>query len=426
MASSISKISFATSIKSLTLKTYVESLSRYRNGIEQAISLKDELPIFIDTSVFLRYYSISEKDRKTLFSFFSQFKDRIIITTQVQKEFVKNREDVIEKFFEDTLEKLKTSFRSDIVNKIKSYREVNKKVINDFSFLDNFLRKMSEELDKNYDSLVESVDSKKSNLNKAKYEDDLLALILGMTLIDNLSEDDIKVIKGEYENLRKGYDSKNVTNEIKKPQAAFPGLGDIKEKPENPYGDYIIYHEIINYINEKKTDAIFLTYDNTKGDWLKENKQPHDHYIQATFIATSKTLYFLDADRFFADRLNEHFDSLISEVEYEKQKIIDYERLFVQNYTQFEYYVRDLCSILKIEKYNNTSLLNLLNQLYNLGHIKYEEIRDFGILREFRNILVHYNNREVIESFSENRLVELLARLDILTNIIKGLFPKIQ
>src|SRR5438105_3207853 len=102
MPNTINEISFATSVKSLTLQTYVDSLNRYRNGIDQAINLKSDLPIFIDTNVFLRYYSIAEIDREPLLEFFSNYKKRIYITTQVQKEIIRNREDVIERFFEDT------------------------------------------------------------------------------------------------------------------------------------------------------------------------------------------------------------------------------------------------------------------------------------------------------------------------------------
>ena len=102
MPNTINEISFATSVKSLTLQTYVDSLNRYRNGIDQAINLKSDLPIFIDTNVFLRYYSIAEIDREPLLEFFSNYKKRIYITTQVQKEIIRKSKKTVDQASSDS------------------------------------------------------------------------------------------------------------------------------------------------------------------------------------------------------------------------------------------------------------------------------------------------------------------------------------
>ena len=97
----IKEISFGNKVKELTVTSYVDSLAKYRTGLSNALELKGKIPIFLDTNILLRYYSISFKSRKALLSFFTKHKKQIIITSQVQKEFIKNREDIIERYFED-------------------------------------------------------------------------------------------------------------------------------------------------------------------------------------------------------------------------------------------------------------------------------------------------------------------------------------
>ncbi|MEL6251959.1 MAG: PIN-like domain-containing protein, partial [Bacteroidota bacterium] len=102
----IETISFGTIVKDLKLKEYVDSIELYKSNFKKTLELKEETPIFIDTNILLRYYSISFSNRKILFDFFKKYKRRIFVTSQVQKEFVKNREDIIGRFFNETLDKL--------------------------------------------------------------------------------------------------------------------------------------------------------------------------------------------------------------------------------------------------------------------------------------------------------------------------------
>ena len=49
------------------------------------------MPIFIDTNVFLNIYDISEKERDSFIRFLEKNKDRIYVSSQVQREYLRHR-----------------------------------------------------------------------------------------------------------------------------------------------------------------------------------------------------------------------------------------------------------------------------------------------------------------------------------------------
>lgn len=421
MALEIDKISFGVMIKELDLNSYVESLSRYRDNFAQAIELNKNIPIFIDTNILLRYYSISFHTRKSLFDFLKKYKKQIFLTSQVQKEFVKNREDIIERFFNETLNKLEGNFNEEIKNKVQSYIERNKILLDDFPVFEGKLSKINSDIEKTQEHLIEEIESIKEKLNETKYEDDLLGLIQEMNLIDLLSEEDLKFLITEFDVLKKKIDTSKIKSEISKPQAAFPGLSDIKEKPENPYGDYLIYHEIIKYMKTNSKDAIFLTYDTTKGDWIKENKEPHSHYIQIVYLATGQSLFFIDADRFFDKHLQKHFNSLVSKIDFYSPKS-EYEKGFILDFVGLERIIRTIAEFVVIDNYEHAPLTKLIDTFIERQYINKEFKKEFYDLTYFRNILLHAHDRGKIDSISDIEFLSLSTRLEIAISKMNKLY----
>jgi predicted nucleic acid-binding protein len=399
-------------LKELTVTSYIDSLSNYRGSIEQAIELKSKIPIFLDTNVLLRYYSVSFKSRQVLLRFFNEYKSRIFITAQVQREFIKNREDVIERYFEETLSKLKDGFKDDITNKIKSYTDKNKILLDDFKFLEDKLSKLSNEAAKTFDQLTSEIEKIKEKLPGTKYDDDLLAVVKEMNLIDNLSEEETKYLHSEYDLLKKGIEVAKVKTEITKPQRAFPGAADLLEKPDNPYGDYLIYHEIVKFMKERKSEAMFLTYDTTKGDWLKDNKEAHTHYIQTVYLATKQNLFFIDADRFFNKHLKQHFESLLkAPIDYYSPKL-EYEKDFILDFVGLERIIRTIAEFVVIDDYEKKPLPILLREFLERKYIDKDFLREFYDLNNFKNLLTHSHDRSEIERISKEEFLHRYNRLE--------------
>lgn len=313
------EISTLTEDKSFFAKREFSSISKYKECLEnfsknfdKEVSLKTETVIFLDTNVLLRYYSISFKARTKLFEFLSKNKNRIIITPQVQIEFLKNREDIIQRFFEQVTSKIPKDFNVEIVNKMKNFLDQYKVVLKDYPFVEPGIEKYQSELENLLNNLNSEVELKKKEHIDLIYKDKLLDFLATCNQCYELNIDERNIIKKHFDFLAKNVSTENIDSIINKPNGAFPGIGDIKSKPENPYGDYIIFHEIMKYMLNKSVTAIFLTFDNSKGDWMNKNKSPHLHYTQSIYANTGKILYIVDAERALGELLNIDIDSLVS------------------------------------------------------------------------------------------------------------------
>ena len=129
-----------------SIQIHEKILALYKENINNIISFKNETPIFLDTNVLLKSYSISFEARESLLKFYNDFKHRIFLTSQVQLEFTKNREDIIERFFEDVTQGLPNSFQSDILNHFKIFLEKNKTILVDYKDFEKNLKKIETQL----------------------------------------------------------------------------------------------------------------------------------------------------------------------------------------------------------------------------------------------------------------------------------------
>lgn len=415
MGLSIDKISFSSKRKELDVKSYAESLKIYLESADEALELKKNIPIFIDTNILLKYYSISFVSRKTLLDFLKKYKKRIYITSQVQKEFIKNREDIIERFFTETLEKLEGNFKDEIKNKAQSYVERNKILFEDFPLFEKKINSLTEDIRKAQEELEKEINIVKSRYNDTKFKDEFLSLTLEMNLIDNLTAEDIKFLKIEFDNLKKSIDISKIKNEISKPQNAFPGMMDIKEKPENPYGDYLIFHEILKFSKDENSDTIFLTYDTSKGDWLKENKEPHNHYIQICYLATKKTFFFFDAERFFNKHLKRHLNSLVSNSSRFKNE-------FLFDFDSLDYIIRSISDFLVINEADTSSLLRLVRILNEHNYINDTTHTELKFLIQCRNVLVHKSPSQQVDFLTGVDINDVLIRLNLIIEELNNLY----
>lgn len=357
------EINYFNKIDQYDIKKYKECLDIYSSNFENIIKLNNILPIFLDTNILLRYYTVSFSARKKLFTFFKDNKDRIVITKQVQKEFIKNREEVIQKFFNQVTNRIPEDFKSEIVNKLKNFLDKHKVVLKDYPYVEKELEKHKVELEDVLEKLNIDSETKYKEYKNLIWKDEFLDLLNEFQLIDNLTEEELKLVKNKFDLLKKEIGTNNIDALLNKPNFVFPGMCDIKEKPDNPYGDFIILHEMMKYIINKKTDVIFLTFDNSKGDWMSKNKSPYLHYVQNVYMNTNKIMYILDADRTLEKLLSVDIDSLLH-----KDTPID-----------FNISVDDINNIFMLHPIFEDVSVNLANnfllkELHLNGYTSYDEI----------------------------------------------------
>lgn len=98
---------FRTRYKSL--KKAKEALARYEDGIKDMDTwlYDNNIPIFLDTCVLLNLYMISDIERNAFVEFIEKNKNRIVIASQVEREYNRRRVPQINKFM-GQVEDLKT------------------------------------------------------------------------------------------------------------------------------------------------------------------------------------------------------------------------------------------------------------------------------------------------------------------------------
>jgi len=405
------KVGFLAKKSERSILTYKKSIDEYYKELQNAIKLKGTVPIFLDTNVLLRVYSISFKAREKLKKFFNDYKKRIFITYQVQKEYVKNREDIINQFYENVNEKIPQSFQKDVLNKIDSFINLNKVILKDYPKIEKDLLKLKNEADSLSENLNKEVGKDRESKQNIIFEDDVLEIISKVKHLSTILDAELKSLIEDYDSLISGIDKDKIDSEIDKPSKSFPGMADFKNKSEDPYGDFIIYHEMISYMQRNKTNAIFLTYDTSKGDWMQKNGLPHLHYIENIFLNTGQTLYILNAERIFEDLLDISFKSLIIDPETYNSINLDSEITMetLQDYLNYCDITKNRTNIAPLDQedidelhFNNYKTIgdidSVLNRDKNAFRVwpTHQQLGQFGVLRI--SLIISDLNYVILES----------------------------
>lgn len=410
---------------SIDLKTYKKAIEHYYNNFNDALEMNNSIPIFLDTNILLRFYSISFKQRELLKMFFTENFRRLYLSGQVQKEFIKNREDVIQKYFQSALESMSDSLKSDIIDRTIKYKNDHKEVLKDFDYIDKAIDKQIKAFEKVSSDLKKDIDKFRIENKQLNFSDNFLELVDTFNQDYKLEDDEIDVLKTEFSNLTKNLDVQKLKNDIaKKVNFAIPGLADIIEKPENPFGDYFIYHEMIKCALDKKSDIIFLTYDTTKGDWMKPNREAHIHYILKTFEITGQTIFILDAERFFEKHLKTNFESLIEDT---INHSIDnpLEQDIILECVILERIVRTIAEFVCIERSELKPIGMLLRKLVEMNIIeedKFQQIRDVMMVR---NQIIHRSKDFLKRRYSNDSLIRTFGLVEELIDYLNQKYSEL-
>lgn len=304
------------------------ALQAYTKGIQSRdewVYEENTMPIFLDTCVLLNLYDISETERVEFIKFIRKNKDRIYISSQVQREY--NRRRVLSvKGFKDRVDKTKSDILSTLAKVATTYQNekegitnlVNRNLIkygmpqvaSKLKELEDFLKQppynseLQEKLKQCSEFISQHIDKECEQCwQNADFEyiDPVQEAIMEAKLLPSLSAEEQNYIVDLYKKLRVPYDELKPTDKERE-TIAFPGAGD-KEKPvDGPieesvaWGDLYIYHEMLRFMKENSTDVVFMTRDVTKQDWIKQDHRAYVHYIVNGYEMTDHLMYILDAD----------------------------------------------------------------------------------------------------------------------------------
>jgi len=285
----------------LTASVSNSALRKYAESFGTCSALEGDFPIIIDTNILLGYYGMSKKEKEKLIEFLDTYKPRIVLTKQVEEEFLRNRLSVIKRDFFGPLHKIADDYnkmRSNIEGQLKSFREDKKKIFEqDYPELYEKIQTIESEVkvivknDEFLEEIKSKVEETTSDHKNIALVDDLLDRVSNFTTTEVLTEEELKFLKEKFDELISQHKAQRDSVKWK---FTIPGCGEDKDEAE---GDYIIYNEALKYMKDKSTSVIFLTNDVKKGDWLQLDKNPHNHYIEQTYRLTENILFIVHAER---------------------------------------------------------------------------------------------------------------------------------
>ena len=304
------------------------ALHTYAKGIQSRdewVYEENTMPIFLDTCVLLNLYDISETERVEFIKFIRKNKDRIYISSQVQREY--NRRRVLSvKGFKERVDKTKNEIQSTLLKTAATYQNekegitnlVNRNLIkygmpqvaSKLKELEEFLKQpayndeLQEKLKQCSEFIAQHIEEECEKCWRNadfEYIDPVQEAIMEANLLPSLSTDEQNYIADLYKKLRVPYDALKPTDKERE-TITFPGAGD-KDKPADgpieetvAWGDLYIYHEMLRFMKENSSDVVFMTRDVTKKDWIKQDHRAYVHYIVNGYEMTDLLMYILDAD----------------------------------------------------------------------------------------------------------------------------------
>lgn len=281
----------------------------------------DTIAIFVDANVLLSVYFSPVPHREHLSRFLHDNKSRVFITNQVEREFMRHRAEFIDKNKNNltaAASKFRTKLKSFEFDFCSLFKELKNASLH-AHFVDSLpqtdaLIAEAEQLADNAHLLSEDFNAFQQKLTEIKskfeeeynklygkvnieYRDPILTAISEANVLPPLSDAETDFIKNLYEQLRDRYDA---DRDQLADYLRFPGSGEKRDTAikEEPWGDLLIYHQILAYMHDNHKDAIFLTNDKSKLDWMKKGGEPYSYYIADAYKHTGQTLFIVRAEDF--------------------------------------------------------------------------------------------------------------------------------
>lgn len=259
----------------------------FRPSKEDYSKLWNESTFIIDANVLLNLYRYSSGTRSELEKALTNINDRVFITNQAAKEFLKNRLSVTTGQANEYTKASKDldTLRNSFTNKNR-HPFLPEEELKEFENLANKINKILETqgtqlLEKlNKDEILEFVDALFSGKTGLSYDENELKKI-------------VKDGEDRYLNqVPPGYKDSNKDNN-----------GDSTRK----YGDLILWKQMIDFAIKHKTSVIFISDDKKEDWWLEQAGKtisPRPELIEEFYNKTDKKFWMYSVDQFMQQSAN--------------------------------------------------------------------------------------------------------------------------
>lgn len=401
-------------------------ISKYKNQLKTVQDLNKGHKIFLDSNILLGYYQLPMSARKKFSAFLKENKDRIYLCDQVGIEFNRHLKHVKKNYLEKVVIPGPNEGQKGVKDQILTFLEDNDDVLTAYPGLKKAFESEIINSDRILKLQLESAEKKAAFSVKQLSKEEIEETVKLLHQLPRLELEEKKRLKEEFEeqrtlaeNFKPGDKTSSIESFMHKhPEKIFPGIGDIKKKPGNPYGDYYIYHEILKWIanNPQESSCIFITNDIAKGDWLDSQKKAYIHYLENMYLNSSDIFFILHGEEVFGKVLGGSFEHLVR-----SEEIAD-----------------DLIELLYRDKKNSredpitaVGLQNLLEELFPYREKVEEEDSywneiseelvedyDFNSIAELRDTLLENYHLLVRNELERLSLYDQLDAMDTILNIL--------
>lgn len=290
-----------------------KAIALYQQHHAAAKRLEKELVIFLDTNVLLGYYQMPLKGRKALYAFLESNKHRIYICDQVGREYKKHDKKVRRIYSRQLHLEQPTEVQKNVRQQLTDYLDENEDVLAAYPEFQKDLEGAVRNSENIQGLLKEFAQERILRCKKQVHQYDLTTLLPQFQSLEALEKQEFNFLKSEFDGLKQAIeavDQKNFEHKVaaylyQYPTKVFPGIGDLVKKPETPYGDYCIFHEMLKWTaeNQPSLPIVFLTNDVTKRDWVDVDKRAYVHYLENFYQNTENVFYVLHAEEIFSTLL---------------------------------------------------------------------------------------------------------------------------
>ena len=306
-----------------TSKEMQEALEEYhkRKRSHSDWLYNDDITIFVDANVLLNVYFSPVPLREHLSRFLQNNKERVFLVNQVECEFMRHRLEFIDKYKQTMTtasQKFKKTFEAFKIDFPCLFRDLKNASLNP-NFVDSLpqtaalineaegIADNAHLLSGNYAAFLERLEVIKQKFKEEydqlyakiniEYRDPILNAVSSLNILPPLSQGEYDFTKELYSRLLERYKK---DCDSKAAYLRFPGSGEEQdfEKKLEPWGDLVIYHQILVYMSENHKDAIYLTNDTSKADWIKKNGDPFSYYIADVYKNTHQILFIIPSNEF--------------------------------------------------------------------------------------------------------------------------------
>lgn len=239
----------------------------------------------VDTNVLLDLYRYHQNTRQALLDSLNGFKGRVWISHQVADEFFRNRNSVILS---------STNSFNDAEKNLLEIKKLNEEPLKKLKSNRIIPDELAQALEKSINEAVQKAEGELSQI-KNKYP-------------DYIKEDPIlnEICVLFDSSIGLAFDMDTLPDILKeairrKENKIPPGFKDHNKDGDKPYGDYIIWRQVLNYVKDTKKPLIFVTSEEKEDWWEKGSGRtvgPLYELLREFYEETGQTFLLYKTARF--------------------------------------------------------------------------------------------------------------------------------